>query len=183
MSKEADAVWAFAIENPDYWSLLKSEEEPAEVTEMEESKRNAFHAARREVRRRYMEILRAVWNGLRAQTKDTAAAPSFTRSKQDKSFSSAEVMDLLQGNKGKIRLAIEDSETGVLALYATFLAAKKRQSQQRELMAAAQSDGEWLYYEQDLQAETPADEIAKGLIEKVLPDLLKYLEAPEPTDD
>jgi len=179
MSEESDKLWGFAIDNPDYWKLLTSDDEPPEVVAMEKAKREAFQAARREVQRRYKDLLRAVWEELQTQTRGTAAEESFSRGKYDKSFKGGALSAGLQGRKGEVSISIEDTGLGKLGLYASFRAAKKRRSQQRASMpTAAEWDG-WLCYEQPLRADAAAPDVAKALIDKAIGELSAYIGAPD----
>lgn len=184
MSKAADAIWEFAIKNPDYWPLLVGDDEPSEVKEMDENRREAFLAARREVQRRHSELLKALWSECRARSKGSVAQPTFDKDKYGaKNLRAGILVEPFKNNKGKIELRLSDSGEGDLRLYASFWAAKKRQDQMRELMKSASADGEWLYYGVKIDPAKAADATAKGLVDLFFNDMIQYLQAKEVADD
>jgi len=182
MSEAADKIWDFSINNPDYWELLKGEDEPPEVAEMDPDKQEAFRAARREVQRRYTELLQALWAECQTRARGSGDR-NFAKKKQPKSFRAGALGDALDKNKGQVWLSIEDSREGDLRLYMSFWAAKKRQDRQKEFMGSAATDGEWLYYEQKIDPKASAATVAGGLVDKFWTELASYLNDSQPTDD
>lgn len=184
MSKAADAIWEFAIKNPDYWPLLVGDDEPSEVKEMDEGRREAFLAARREVQRRHSELLKALWSECRARSSGTVAQPTFDKDKYGtKKLRAGILEEPFKNNKGRIELRLDDSTEGDLRLYASFVAAKKRQDQMREVMKSASTDGEWLYYGVKIDPAESPDATAKKLVDLFFDEMIRYLEAKEVVDE
>lgn len=184
MSKAADAIWEFSIKNPDYWPLLVGDDEPSEVKEMDEGRREAFLAARREVQRRHSELLKALWSECRARSADTVAQQAFDKEKYGTRKLRAGILEeSFKNNKGKIDLRLDDSGEGDLRLYASFVAAKKRQDQMREIMKSASPDGEWLCYGVEIDPGELPNATAKKLVDLFFDEMIRYLEAKEVGDD
>lgn len=60
-------ILEFACKHPDYWSLLVPGEDPEELELLDEERRQAFEAAREEVRRKVTALIRAAHRALQAR--------------------------------------------------------------------------------------------------------------------
>lgn len=169
-----DDIWAFSLQNPDYWALLRSDDEPPEVEELDASDKQAFGAARREVQRRLIGMMLACVDELARRSEATAIGPAFTWRPWDSSILGNAVRRGLPGNKGSLWLTTHGID-GRVQLYASVWVAKKRYSEAREALVHAKEHDGSLHYALPVEA-TDADAVtAAKFVDRFFLDLLRWL--------
>lgn len=184
MTKVADEIWEFALENPDYWSMLKSEDDPPELAEMPQERLEGFHAARREVQRRYVEQLRACWKELQKRAAGGPLEDAFAKNPIERSYRKAEVSTYLPNKKGNFYLSIEPNATepgadGRVSLFASVEPARKRLSQLWTFLPDGRDGGSWVSFEQPLDPTQASPEFARLLADRFWEGLVNYVNAPD----
>jgi hypothetical protein len=169
-----DEIWKFSLANPDYWELLRSDDEPPEVAELEASDKQAFGAARREVQRRLVGMMQACVDELACRSQRSAIVGAIDRSPQDRSILRNRVRVALPQNKGWLWLTTHGID-GRVQLYASVWVAKKRYSEARQaLVHATERDGS-LHYALPVEATDSDAVTAAKFVDRFFPDLLRWL--------
>jgi hypothetical protein len=125
MTEAQAAVWRFAVANPDYWPLLRTDDATPELVALSSDDREAFDAARRVAQERAVRLLRRCWDDLGERAKGTRLYDFMADRPQRASILNNKMGSWLPDNKGSITLAIWNSR-GSLSLWATMSVAKKR---------------------------------------------------------
>lgn len=170
-----EEIWSFAIENSDYWELLRLDTEPAEVAALTEDEKAAFNAARREVQRRYLELVRACNTELGVLFAGTVLESVFKKKVQEKSILQNKARWVLPSSKGDIYITAELGSNGKVCLFFSIYVTKGRASSLKMTFNGTPDDENSVYFEQPMLVNLTAKELAKRLVEPVIKPLLSWV--------
>lgn len=153
MTEAQKAVWRFAVANPDYWPLLRTDESAPELAALGEEDRDAFQAARRVAQERAVLLLRRCWDDLGERAEGTRLYAYMADRPQRSTILDNKMGAWLPDNKGSVYLGVWGSR-GVLSLWATVHVAKKRIA---DLQAAWGEGDDVLFHENRCSLRCPID--------------------------
>lgn len=185
----------FASRNPDYWGLLVPApgQNPEQLDELDERRRQAFDAARLKVQEEVGEIVRAVHTALQNAAARTLGAggpdltKAFSRTPNRTSLSKGGSYWKLMSGKGKhswVNTYISQ-DNGRMRLFLDVQTSKKRTDVLVEAFSQALEEGDfesaemYAWVSTDLDEGRDIAELAKKLVESIWPGVVAYVTAIE----
>ncbi len=185
MSDHVTKLFDFALGNPDYWKLLRQDDEPAEVSEMDQNRRAAFNAARSEVQRLCQSLLTEIHEALKKKAKGSDLEDVFNKRINQPSFRAGQLYFQLLDGKGKLSWLFVNLERGdverIVAYVSVYTAAKRfgkliEAFRDKVKAGTVHEDGEYIYVEDALAKDRAFNDIATSLVEPIWSGVMAFVE-------
>lgn len=165
-------IWEFALTNPEYWEVLRSDKTP---DVLEPGDVDAFQAAREVVQHRLIQLVRACGDELNLRSEGTALAGVFSKNVWDSTILKNRAEYRLPKHRAWLRLSLARWSANSMALYASVWVAKKRRSQARDLLPSAQEEEKgWLWYALEADHSLDSASQARAFVEVFWGELLAF---------